>query len=113
MWMQIGAYLLKLEDEGQWFRVLATAYDAAVDRWYNTGNPREIILHRKLQPRTGENTLSRNESVRHLMTELTSEFGESQSQLARKPGAGWNALAWVKDDRFLGRFNALTEKFSL
>jgi hypothetical protein len=106
-------YLLKLEDGGSWFRVLATAYDAAVDRWYNTGNPREIILHRKLQPQIGENTISRNESVRSLMASLITEFGESQSQLARKPGAGWNALAWVKDDSFLGRFEALTEKFGL
>jgi hypothetical protein len=106
-------YLIKLEDEGQWFRVLATAYDKAVDRWYNTGNPRIITLHRKLRPQIGENTISRNESVRHLTAALIAEFGEFQSPLARKPRAGWNTLAWVKDDCFLGRFDALAEKFSL
>jgi hypothetical protein len=106
-------YLLKLEDEGMWFRVLATAYDKAVDRWYNTGNPREIILHKKLRPRIGENTISHNESVRYLMAALIAEFGESQSQLARKPNAGWNTLAWVKDDCFMDRFRTLTEKIGL
>ncbi len=106
-------YLLRLEDDGSWFRVLATAYDNAVDRWYNTGNPRAIILHRKLQPRSGENTLSRNESVRCLMAAMIAEFGETQSYLARKPGAGWNALAWVKDDRFMDRFETLAKNFSL
>lgn len=106
-------YLLRLEDEGVWFRVLATAYDAAVDRWYNTGNPRKISLHRKLQSTNGENTASRNNSVRSFMAALIAEFGESQSPLARKPGAGWNALAWVKNDGFMDRFEALAKKFNL
>jgi hypothetical protein len=107
-------YLLGLEDEGSWYRILATAYDRKdVPRWYNTGNPREVTLQLKLMPRQGESPESRNELVREFMREMLTEFGNSQSAVARKPGAAWNTLAWVKSPQVYERFVSLAKSYRL
>lgn len=107
-------YLLHLIDNGDWYRVLATGYDRNdVPRWYNTGNPREVRLNLKLTPKSGENPGERNMRVKKLMDALITEFGDMQSRFARKLGASWNTLAWVKssqlpdDLKLLAKYNGL------
>lgn len=103
-------YLLHLDDNGDWYRVLATGYDKKdVPRWYNTGNPREVKLHLKLAPQIGENPEERNNRVKSLMRTLVSEFGSMQSQYARKPEASWNTLAWVKSSQLPIRFKEIAK----
>lgn len=103
-------YLLHLDDDGDWYRVLATGYDRKdVPRWYNTGNPREVKLHLKLAPKTGEVPVERNERVKSFMGTLVSEFGSMQSPYSRKPGAAWNTLAWVKSTQLPNRLKEIAK----
>lgn len=103
-------YLLHLDDNGDWYRVLATGYDRKdVPRWYNTGNPREVKLHLKLAPKTGEDPADRNKRVKLFMGTLASEFESMQSPYARKPEAAWNTLAWVKSSQLPNRFKEIAK----
>ncbi len=104
------AYLLHLGDDGDWYRVLATGYDRNdVPRWYNTGNPREVRLQLKLAPKIGEDPKERNIRVKTFMGALLSEFGNMQSPFARKLGATWNTLAWVKSSQLPDRIKKLAK----
>lgn len=107
-------YLLHLDDDGDWYRVLATGYDRKdVPRWYNTGNPREVKLHLKLVPKTGEDFADRNKRVKSFMQDLISEFGNMQSPYARKPEATWNTLAWVKSSQLPNRLKEIANASGL
>jgi len=104
-------YLLHLDDEGDWYRVLATGYDRKdVPRWYNTGNPREVKLHLKLAPKSGEAPEDRNKRVKSFMGTLVSEFGSMQSTYARKTRASWNTLAWVNSSQLPNRLKEIAIK---